>query len=129
MVRIFARIVISVLSNALGLVVAGTVLEDMRVGASGFVIAVLIFTGIAIITEPMLRQAAMKSAPVLLGSSALLTVLVSLVITTAVSDNLTIHGATTWILATVIVWVVALAGRLLLPLVIFKKAVGAARSE
>lgn len=129
MVRILANIIISVLANAVGLIVAGAILDDMRVGASGFVIAVLIFTGIAIVTEPMLRQAAMKSAPVLLGSSALVTVLVSLVITTAVSDSLTISGATTWILATVIVWVVALAGRLLLPLVIFKKAVASARSD
>lgn len=127
MMRLLAVAVIAVVSNAIGLIVAATVLDDMRLGVSGLIIAVLIFTGISVLIEPLLRQVAIKSAPALLGSSAIVTVLASLVITTIVSDSLTIRGTLTWVLATVIVWIVALAGRLLLPLVIFKKALAAAR--
>lgn len=127
MMRLLAVAVIAVVSNAIGLIVAATVLDDMRLGVSGLIIAVLIFTGISVLIEPLLRQVAIKSAPALLGSSAIVTVLASLVITTIVSDSLTIRGTLTWVLATIIVWIVALAGRLLLPLVIFKKALAAAR--
>jgi len=125
--RLLAVAVIAVVSNAIGLIVAATVLDDMTLGVNGLIIAVLIFTGISVLIEPLLRQVAVKSAPALLGSSAIVTVLASLVITTIVSDSLTIRGTLTWVLATVIVWIVALAGRLLLPLVIFKKALAAAR--
>ncbi len=127
MMRLLAVAVIAVVSNAIGLIVAATVLDDMTLGVNGLIIAVLIFTGISVLIEPLLRQVAVKSAPALLGSSAIVTVLASLVITTIVSDSLTIRGTLTWVLATVIVWIVALAGRLLLPLVIFKKALAAAR--
>lgn len=127
MMRLLAVAVIAVVSNAIGLIVAATVLDDMRLGVSGLIIAVLIFTGISVLIEPLLRQVAIKSAPALLGSSAIVTVLASLVITTIVSDSLTIRGTLTWVLATVIVWIVALAGRLLLPLMIFKKVLAAAR--
>lgn len=128
MMRLLAVAVIAVASDAIGLIVAAAVLEDMTLGVSGLVIAVLIFTGVSLLIEPLLRQAAVKNAPALLGSSAILTVLASLVITTIVSDSLTITGAVTWVLAAVIVWAAALAGRMLLPLVIFKKTLAAAKA-
>lgn len=48
-----------------------------------------------------------------------------LIVAVAVSDSLRIDGLTTWALATVIIWIVAFAGRMLLPLVIFKNAMAA----
>jgi len=59
---------------------------------------------------------AIENAPVLLGSSALISTLVGLIVT----DGLTIRGLDTWVSATVLVWALALVGRLLLPFVIFK---------
>lgn len=129
MLRLLATAVIAVLANALGLVAAAVLLDDMSLGVAGFVIAVLIYTGVAVLVEPLLRQVAMKNAPALLGSSALVAVLVSLVITAIVSSSLRISGGVTWVLATVIVWAVGLAGRLLLPLVVFKKVLAEARSR
>lgn len=129
MLRILASAVISLLSNALGLVVAANLLDDMGLGVGGFVIAVLIYTGITILIEPLLRQVALKNAPALLGSSSLIAVLISLVITTLISDSLSIDGLTTWVLATIIVWAVALAGRLLLPMLIFKQVLQEGRER
>lgn len=129
MLRLLAAAAISLLSNALGLVIAANVLDDMAIGVGGFTIAVLIYTGITILVEPLLRQIALKNAPALLGSSSLIAVLISLVITVVISDSLTIDGLTTWVLATIIVWAVALAGRLLLPLVIFKKVLAENRDR
>jgi hypothetical protein len=97
------------------------VLDDMSLDAAGFTIALVLFAVTGLLVEPLLRQIAVRNAPALLGSSALVATLVSLVVTALVTDGLQISGAVTWVLATVLVWAVALAARLLLPLVIFKK--------
>lgn len=129
MIRLVATGVIALLANAIALVVGAQVLEDMSLDGLSFVIAVLIYTGAAVLSEPLIRQMALKNAPALIGSSSLVATLVSLVVTAVVSDGLQINGATTWVLATVLVWAVALAGRLLLPMVMFKKALANARSN
>jgi uncharacterized membrane protein YvlD (DUF360 family) len=128
-IRLAATAVISFLANAIALVVGALVLEDMALDGVAFAIAVVIFTVTGVLIEPLLRQIALKSVPALLGSSALIGTLASLVVTHVVSDGLTISGATTWVLATIIVWLVALAARLLLPVVMFKKALGRASAR
>lgn len=128
MLVVLARAVISLIANAVALLVADLVLEDVSVGAAGFVLAVLIFTAVAVIIEPLLRQMALRNVPAILGSTALVATLVSLIVTVVVTDDLSISGALTWVLATVLVWVVAIVARLLLPLVLFKKVL-AERSE
>ena len=129
MLRLLAVAVLSLVANAIGLVVASVVLDDVGLEWSGFLVAVAIFTGVAVLIEPLVRQTAMKNVPALLGSTALIATLISLVVTHLVTDGLDIRGAVTWVLATVIVWVVALAARLLLPLVVFKKVLADNRSR
>jgi uncharacterized membrane protein YvlD (DUF360 family) len=121
MIRLVATAVVSLLADAIALVVAAQVLDDMSLDAAGFTIALVLFAVTGLLVEPLLRQIAVRNAPALLGSSALVATLVSLVVTALVTDGLQISGAVTWVLATVLVWAVALAARLLLPLLIFKK--------
>jgi uncharacterized membrane protein YvlD (DUF360 family) len=121
MIRLVATAVVSLLADAIALIVAAQVLDDMSLDAAGFTIALVLFAVTGLLVEPLLRQIAVRNAPALLGSSALVATLVSLVVTALVTDGLQISGAVTWVLATVLVWAVALAARLLLPLVIFKK--------
>lgn len=128
MIRLLATAVIALLSNALALIVGAQVLDDMSLSVSGFITAVLLFTGVQMLAEPFLRQLAFRNSSVLLGSSALIATLVSVVVTAAVSDGLSVTGTTTWVLAAVLIWAVALAGRLLLPLVLFKKILADQRS-
>lgn len=125
MVRMLIGLLISLLSNALGLIVAALLLgnDKMELSASGFIIAVVIFTVVYAIAQPFLTQMAMTKVPALRGGVALIATLVGLIITAAVSDGLSIKNATGWILATLIVWLVSLIGALLLPLVLVKKAV------
>jgi len=117
-----------VIASAIALVVGALVLDDMALDVDGFVIALLVFTAVGVLAEPLLRQTAFRSSPALLGSSALVATLVSLVVTVIVTDGLRISGATTWVLATVLVWIVALVARLLLPFLIFKRVLAEARS-
>lgn len=129
MVRLLASTTLTLLANALALIVGAVVLPGMGLDVAGFLIAVVLFTLTAILIEPFLRQLALSKAPAILGSSALIATLVSLVVTAIVSDSLRISGATNWVLATVLVWGVALAARLLLPLVLFKRVLADASAR
>jgi putative membrane protein len=120
MVRLLASAVVSLIADAIGLIVAAQVLDDMSLDAGGFVTALVLFAVVGLLVEPLLRQVAVRNAPALLGSTALVATLVSLIVTALVSDGLSISGTLTWVLATIIVWAIALAASLLLPLVIFR---------
>jgi uncharacterized membrane protein YvlD (DUF360 family) len=121
-VRILINIAIKLLANAVGLGVAAWLLEDMTVTTTAFLIAVGIFTVVEVLIDPLLTSVAIRSAPALRGSVALVTTFVGLVVTTLLTDGLSISGATTWIVANLIVWLAALIAALLLPLFMVKKA-------
>jgi putative membrane protein len=123
MIRMLIGFAIQLLANALGLIVAASLLDDMSVSGTAFVIAVVIFTVVYAIAQPFLTQIAMTKVPALRGGVALIATLVGLIITAAVSDGLEITGIQTWVLAALIVWVISLIGTLLLPLVLVKKTV------
>jgi putative membrane protein len=128
MIRFLVSIVIRVAANAVGLLVAAALLEGMSVSGSAFVIAVAIFTVVQAVVGPMIRQAAVKNAQVLLGGTALVVTFLGLLLTSLISDGLRIEGASTWVLATVIVWVASLLATLALPLLFAKRAVEERRS-
>lgn len=115
------------IADAIALLVAQFLVDDMRLTAAGFFMAVVIFAVASVLMEPLLRQAAIRNAPALLGSSSLIVTLLSLIITATVSDSLTIRGLGSWVWVTVLVWAVGLVARMVLPLVMFKKVLGAAR--
>lgn len=122
MIRFLLRTVLALLGNALGLWVASLVLgDDMDITGAAFVIAVVIFTVLTAVLQPLITKIAMQNAPALQGSSALVTTFIGLVLTVWISDGLTIDGALTWVLATVIVWLGALLAGVVLPMFLFKK--------
>jgi len=120
MVRTLIRIGLTLLGNALGLWVASLVLDDMHVSGTAFVLAVVIFTVLIAILQPLVTKMAVKHAESLQGGSALITTFLALVITDLISDGLSISGAVTWILATVIVWLGSLLAGVLLPMIFLK---------
>ena len=125
MVRLVATMVVALLADAIALLVTSQVLDDMALDAGGFITAVVIFALVSLLIEPLVRQVALRNVPALLGSTALVATLISLVATAIIGDGLRISGTVTWVLATIMVWLIALVARLLLPLVIFKKALAA----
>ncbi len=127
--RLVVRTLISVLGNAVGLIVAAVVLDKVTISGAAFIVAVLIFTAVTAIGTPFLANVARKSAAPLLGAVALLSTLVGLIITHLVSDGLSISGLSTWIAAAVIVWLVSLVAVILLPLILVKLGLEAARDR
>jgi len=123
MIRLLVSFLIQLAANALGLLVADWVLEDVSVSGTAFLVAVLIFTVVYAIAQPFLTQLALSSATALRGATALVATLIGLIVTSLLSDGLSISGGLTWLEATVIVWIVSLLGTLVLPLIFVKKKV------
>jgi len=130
MMRLIASTVLELIANAIGLLVAYWILRpDFSIDAVSFIIVVAIFTAARFILAPLLWKLSMRYARMLTGGISLVVIFVSLLVTTWLSSGLVITGVTTWILATLIVWVFGVVAMLLLPLVIFKKTLAAARAN
>ena len=115
MIRLFFRTLIALIGNAVGLLVAAAILDDMHVDAGSFVLAVLIFTVVAALLGPFLAVQMRRVGPSALGGVSLIATFVSLVVTDLISDGFSISGVVTWIEATVIVWLASLLAVFILP--------------
>ena len=121
MIRLIVRTAISLVGNAFGLIVAAAILDDMTLDVSGFVVAVIVFTIAFALLQPFLVVQARTLFPAAIGGIALVATFVSLVITVAISDGISISGVVTWIAATFIVWLAALLAMFILPFFGLKK--------
>ena len=129
MLRLIASTVLELLANAIGLLVAYWILRPaFMIDGVGFVIVVAIFTAARFILAPLMLKLSMRYARMMVGGVSLVTIFISLLVTTLLSSHLVITGVSTWVLATLIIWVFGVVAMLLLPLVIFKKTL-AARSD
>ena len=121
MIRFLVRTLIALVANAVGLIVAAIVLDDVHLDATSFVVAVVIFTVVFALLQPFLAVQLRRMGPGMLGTVSLIATLVSLIVTDLLTDGLSISGVLTWILAALIVWLVALVATLLLPFLGLKK--------
>ena len=121
MIRFLVRTLIALVANAIGLIVAAVVLDDVRLNVASFVVAVVIFTAVFVLLQPFLAVQLRRMGPGMLGAVSLIATLVSLIVTDLLTDGLSISGVVTWILAALIVWLVALVATLLLPFLGLKK--------
>lgn len=115
MIRLLVRLGILLVANAVGLLVATWLLEDMSLSAGAFVIDVVLFTVALGLMLPFLAKMLHRRRAAALGGVALIATLVALIITAILSDGLQISGAVTWVSATVIVWATSLLASFLLP--------------
>lgn len=109
------RAVLLLVANAIGLFVASVALDKLTIGWRTFVIAVVIFTVVEVVAQPLIERVVRSKAEAFAGGAVLLSTLVGLVVTNLISDGIAIEGLGTWILATVIVWVVAVLAGVILP--------------
>ena len=129
MLKFFARMALSLLANALALLVASVLLTGFSINGLAFVVAVCIFTASTTILEPLITKIATQNAPYLLGGIALVTTFVGLLVTTLITDGLRIMGIGTWVMATLITWLATVVGSLILPRFLFKEVLGSKVTE
>ncbi len=121
MIRLIVRTLVALAANAVGLLVAAALLDDMHLDASGFVVAVIVFTIVFALLQPFLMVQLRGAGSAALGGVALIATLISLIVTDLISDGFSIDGAVTWLLAAVIVWGAAVLAAFILPFLGLKK--------
>jgi uncharacterized membrane protein YvlD (DUF360 family) len=129
MMRFLIRTVIFLGSAALGLWVASLLLDDFSINLTGFVIAVVVFALAQSILSPFIMKMTHRYASAFLGGVGLVSTFVSLLLTTLITDGLSISGVTTWVLATLVVWLVTALATWLLPMWLLKEKVEARKGS
>lgn len=121
MVRFLIRVAIFLGTAALGLLVAAFLLPDVRLSVSGFIVAVVVFALAQSLLAPFIFNVARKYASPLLGGIGLVSTFVALLIASFFPGGLTISGISTWISATLVVWIVTALGAWVLPILFLKE--------
>lgn len=130
MVRILVRAAVFLGSAALGLLVASLLIDGVSVTASGFVITAVIYAVVQSIISPFLYKVAMANARAFLGGIGLVAAFVALLVASLAGSSLTISGGVgTWVLASLVVWLVTAVATLLLPLALVKAGVQSAEGR
>ena len=128
-IRLLIRLAVFLVSSAVGLLVADAILDDMSVDAEGFVTVIVVFAVAQSVLGPFIAKVVARNAGAFLGGIGLVTTLVALLLAHTIGDALTIDGVGTWIAATVLVWLATALATLLIPLILVKLGVQAARRE
>lgn len=121
MVRWIIRTAMFLGSAMLGIVLAWLLLDDFRLSLPGFVTAVIVFAVAQSLLSPLIEKAIKRYAEALLGGVGLLSTFVALLIASLFPGGLQISEVTTWVLATLVVWLVTALGTWLLPLIVEKQ--------
>jgi uncharacterized membrane protein YvlD (DUF360 family) len=126
--RLVATIILELLANAVGLLIAARMLPGFSINILGFTVVLAIFTAVKFVLGPMITKLSWRYARALSGGIALVTTFVGLLITSLFTDGLVIRGVDTWLFATVLVWVCGVLASLILPLFFFKKVLSNQRN-
>lgn len=121
MLRTIVTIILELIANAVGLLIAAWLLPGFTLTLVGFIIVLVIYTIVKFVAGPLLARLSNQYVQALSGGVALVTVFVGLLITTFLTDGLRITGFDTWILATLIVWLCGVLAALVLPLFLFRQ--------
>ena len=127
--RFMIQTVLLICGNALGLLAAALLVTDFRIDAIGFIVSVLFFTLMQVLLAPFVLKMAIKYAPAFRGGIALVTTFVVLLLTVAFTSGLQISSLVAWIIAPLIIWLVSVLAGILLPMVLFKKALAQQRGK
>jgi Mycobacterial 4 TMS phage holin, superfamily IV len=114
------RAVVLLTSWAVGLLAAAWVVPGLSVSASGFIVAVLLFSAAQATLSLLIVKLPRAYASLLLGGTGLVLTLVALNLAAAFTHGLTIRGAASWLAATIVVWLVTTIGAISLPEVLVR---------
>ena len=121
MVRLALSIVATIIANAVGLLLATALLAGFSIDAVSFAVVLLVFTGVMILTGPLVTKIAVTSIPQIRGSSSLVSVFFGLKVTEWLMPGFDMGGLSNWLAATLLVWLGSLIAEILLPIYVFKQ--------
>jgi hypothetical protein len=115
------RAVVLLVSWAIGLLVAAWVVPGVSLSASGFIVGVVLFSAAQATLSLLIVKLPRAYASLLLGGTGLALTLVALILASALTHGLTIHGAASWVATTIVVWLVTTVGAISLPEVLVRE--------
>jgi hypothetical protein len=115
MTQILLRAVVLLGSWAIGLLVAAWVVPGVSLSLSGFVVAVVVFSGAQALLLLLILKLPHGYASLLLGGIGLALTIVALSLASLSTHGLTIRGIASWVATTVVVWLVTTVGAISLP--------------
>jgi hypothetical protein len=122
-IRFLVRMVVVLIGNAVGLIVASLVFDDFEINVTGFIVSLILFTVAVALLTPFLANAMQRgrSSSAAVGGVSLISTFIALVATDLLTDGLEISGVGTWIGATVVVWLASLLAVFILPFLGLKR--------
>ncbi|GBE65733.1 hypothetical protein MFM001_21950 [Mycobacterium sp. MFM001] len=126
MTQILVRAVVVMVSWAVGLLVAAWVVPGVAVSASGFIVAVAIFSIAQALLSVLILKLPHAYASLVLGGTGLVLTVIALGLASAWTDGLNLRDIASWVAATVVVWLVTTIGAICLPEVFARSEVGPA---
>ena len=127
--RMLVSALIYVLANAVGLLLATLLLDGFSISPLAFMWAILLFSVIEAVAEPLVTKVAQKKVPAMQGGVALVTTFLGLLLTEIFVDGMVIGGLANWLAATLVVWLGALIATLVLPRFVFKSVMKKQKGE
>jgi hypothetical protein len=122
--RSLARAVVLLGSFAIGLLLAAWVVPGVSMSASGFMVAVLVFSAAQAALSLLILKLPHGYASLLLGGSGLAVTILALGLAAASTHGLTIDDFGSWLATTLVVWLVTTIGAISLPDVLAGEPVG-----
>ena len=120
MMRLAISTASTIIANAAGLLLATALLPGFRIDALSFVVVLLVFTGVMVLTAPLVTKIAVTSVPQIRGSISLVSAFIGLKVTEWLMAGFDIGGLSNWLAATLLVWLGSLVAEILLPIYVFK---------
>lgn len=114
MTRMLATAALSLMANAIGLLLAMILIDGFSIDLTAFVLAVVLFTIAAVVADPLLTRISQQNLPALAGGVALVTTFVGLFLTSLLVEGMTTGGMVNLFLATFVVWLGALIAGIVL---------------
>jgi hypothetical protein len=124
MTQILVRAVVVMASWAIGLLVAAWVVPGVSVSASGFIVAVALFSIAQALLSVLILNLPHAYASLVLGGAGLVLTVVALGLASAWTDGLSLRDFASWAAATLVVWLVTTIGAICLPEVFARSEVG-----
>lgn len=114
MTRSLIRVGLALAGNAIGLLLAALILDKVSLDGPAFVLAVIIFTVLTAVFDPLISKFTEDQHAIVQSASALISTFLALVLTVLISDGLRIDGVFTWVTATVLVWLLTMLAGVIL---------------
>ena len=123
--QILLRAIVLLGSWSIGLLVAAWVVPGVSLSATGFIVAVVVFSVAQAALSLLILKLPHGYASLLLGGTGLALTILALSLATVLTHGLTIRGGASWVATTLVVWLVTTIGAITLPEMLIRDGAGA----